>query len=69
MIKLSDDSVLELNSIINNINYEFGFSYSYFPINEEDLKKTFEGIKKVRIETLTSNDNSSKFIEYQDVEF
>lgn len=69
LIKLSDDSVLELNSIINDVDYEHGFSYTYYPINEKDLKKTFEGIKKVRIETLTSNDNSSTFIEYQDIEF
>lgn len=69
LIKLSDDSVLELNSIINDVDYEHGFSYTYYPINEKDLKKTFEGIKKVRIETLTSNDNSSTFIEYQDTEF
>lgn len=68
LLKLADDSVLELNSVINDIDYEHGFSFTYFPIDEADLKKTFGGVKKIRLETLTINDNNSTIIDYHDIE-
>lgn len=69
LLKTNDDSVLELTSIFNDIDYEHGYSYSYFPISEDDLNKTFDGIKKVRLEAITLNTNNETSIEFIDFNF
>lgn len=69
LLKLSNDSILELTSTMSNIDYEHSFSYCYFPVNKDQLFHIFDGIKKVRLEILSYNselnDYCTEYIDYE----
>lgn len=69
LLKLVDNSVIELTSVFNDFDVEKSFTSAYFPISESELQRLFTGIKKTRIEVLTiSKDDNSIFTDYQDYE-
>lgn len=70
LLKLVDNSVIELTSVFNDFDVEKSFTSAYFPISESELQRLFTGIKKTRIEVLTiSKDDNSIFTDYQDYEY
>lgn len=70
LLKLTDNSVIELTSVFNDFDIEKSFTSAYFPISESELQKIFAGIKKTRIEVLSiSKDDNSIFTDYQDYEY
>lgn len=70
LLKLVDNSVIELTSVFNDFDIEKSFTSAYFPISESELQKIFAGIKKTRIEVLSiSKDDNSIFTDYQDYEY
>lgn len=70
LLKLVDNSVIELTSVFNDFDIEKSFTSAYFPISESELQKIFAGIKKIRIEVLSiSKDDNSIFTDYQDYEY
>lgn len=70
LLKLIDNSVIELTSVFNDFDIEKSFTSAYFPISKSDLQKAFSGIIKTRIEILSTNkDDNSIFTDYQDYEY
>lgn len=70
LLRLADNSVIELTSVFNDFDIEKSFTSAYFPISESELQRTFAGITKTRIEVLSINkDDSSIFTDYQDYEY
>ena len=70
LLKLADNSVIELTSVLNDFNIEKSFTSAYFPISESDLQRTFSGITKTRMEIISINkDDNSIFTDYQDYEY
>lgn len=70
LLKLADNSVIELTSVFNDFDIEKSFTSAYFPISESELERTFAGITKTRIEVLSINkDDGSIFTDYQDYEY
>lgn len=53
LLKMDDDSVVELTSIQSEQDGQQRYYYGYFPISEELLEKANDGIKKMRFEILT----------------
>lgn len=70
LLKLSNDSTIELTAAMSDIDYEHSFSFCYFPINKEQLVQVFNGIKKVRLEILAFNPElNNYYTEYIDYEY
>ena len=66
LLKLKDESILELTSIYHSditipteTTYWSVSSRARFPITEEQLKKCFKGIKKIRVEVITLDEESN----------
>lgn len=70
LLKLKDDSIIELTSIyrtslkdyITQFNPKMQFTVfcrAQFPITEEQLKRCFKGIKKIRVEVLTLDEETN----------
>ena len=59
LIKLQDDSIIELSSIytqnVKDPSQEKACS-AHFPITEDQLNKMFNGVKKIRVEIIKLND-------------
>lgn len=70
LLKLADNSVIELTSVLNDFDIEKSFTSAYFPISESELQRTFSGIIKTRMEVLSINkDDNSIFTDFQDYEY
>ena len=73
LIKLQDDSIIELSSIytqnIKDFSQEKECS-AHFPITEDQLKKMFNGVKKIRVEIIKLNDEEDDVEKnYRDVDY
>lgn len=70
LLKLTDNSIIELTSVFNDFDIEKSFTSTYFPISESELQRTFSGITKTRMEVLSINkDDNSIFTDYQDYKY
>ena len=73
LIKLQDDSIIELSSIytqnVKDPSQEKACS-AHFPITEDQLNKMFNGVKKIRVEIIKLNDEEDDVEkDYRDVDF
>ena len=73
LIKLQDDSIIELSSIytqnVKDPSQEKACS-AHFPITEDQLNKMFNGVKKIRVEIIKLNDKEDDVEkDYRDVDF
>ena len=73
LIKLQDDSIIELSSIytqnVKDPSQEKACS-AHFPITEDQLNKMFNGVKKIRVEIIHLNDEEDDVEkDYRDVDF
>ena len=73
LIKLQDDSIIELSSIytqnVKDPSQEKACS-AHFPITEDQLNKMFNGVKKIRVEIIHLNDEEDDVQkDYRDVDF
>ena len=73
LIKLQDDSIIELSSIytqnVKDPSQENACS-AHFPITEDQLNKMFNGVKKIRVEIIKLNDEEDDVEkDYRDVDF
>ena len=73
LIKLQDDSIIELSSIytqnVNDPSKEKACS-AHFPITEDQLNKLFNGVKKIRLEIIKLTDKEDDVEkDYRDVDF
>lgn len=73
LLKLEDDSVIELKSIIHQNITDLkneDVASAYFPISEVMLNNLFNGVKKIRIEIIKLDKKSNTIIkDYRDIEF
>ncbi|WP_317340320.1 hypothetical protein [Phocaeicola coprocola] len=74
LLKLKDDSVIELTSILHkNITDPSQANRcfdSYFPLSMEQLNKIFDGVKKIRVEIITLDRKTDKIVtDYVDLDF
>ena len=73
LIKLKDDSILELSSIYTHNVMEPSkerVCSAHFPISEEQLNKMFNGIKKIRVEIIKLNDEEDDVEkDYRDIDY
>lgn len=73
LIKLQDDSIIELSSIytqnVKDPSQEKACS-AHFPITEDQLNRMFNGVKKIRVEIIKLNDEEDDVEkDYRDVDF
>ena len=73
LIKLQDDSIIELSSIYTqNVKdpSQENVCSAHFPITEDQLNKMFNGVKKIRVEIIKLNDEEDDVEkDYRDVDF